>query len=223
MWSRGGGGAHSGHGGSPDSTFPIAFLRVLQAIRARTRLCATGPALRYRERWGGPSRALSFHVEIDGRVPVRGCDAGVAEPVTDRKMDWTEPLPRRSALYGHCIVGRRSWWAFHGALQGSLRPTADGEDDRKTHPAAVGRGWRRKSTGPALSGTAKGSWRASTGSSRRIQDGRTPPGVVEMINGLHVPVIALGTPPQRATGQRLVAIPIVGGNRAVLFCRWWRA
>ena len=27
---------------------------------------------------------FSFHVEIDGRVPVRGRDAGVAEPLTDR-------------------------------------------------------------------------------------------------------------------------------------------
>ena len=74
-----------------------------------------------------------------------------------------------------------------------------------------------------LPGTAKGAWRASMGLSRRIQDDGTPPPGAGEVNGLHVPVVAPGTPAQRATGQRLIAIPIVSGDRAGLRCRWWRA
>ena len=44
------------------------------------------------------------------------------------------------------------------------------------------------------------------GLSRRIQDDRTPPPGAGEVNGLHVPVVASGTPPQRPTGQRLIAI-----------------
>ena len=136
--------------------------------------------------------------------------------------DWTEPLPRRSAMgvalsadgapgrpTGRCmdVAGRRR----SARMTGKAVPQPSGGVGDATLPAR------------GLPGTAKGGWRASMGLSRRIQDDRTPPPGAGEVNGLHVPVVASGTPPQRATGQRLIAIPIVSGNRAGLRCRWWRA
>ena len=84
MWSCGGGGARTRHEGSPDSTLPIASSECFKpfehgrvgAPQGRPRGGAGGGA--------GLRECLSFHVEIDGRVPVRGRDAGVAEPLADR-------------------------------------------------------------------------------------------------------------------------------------------
>ena len=136
--------------------------------------------------------------------------------------DWTEPLPRRSAMgvalsadgapgrpTGRCmeVAGRRR----SARMTGKAVPQPSGGVGDATLPAR------------GLPGTAKGGWRASMGLSRRIQDDRTPPPGAGEVNGLHVPVVASGTPPQRATGQRLIAIPIVSGARAGLRCRWWRA
>ena len=42
----------------------------------------------------------------------------------------------------------------------------------------------------------------------------------EAVNGVHVPVVTAGTAPQRATGQRLVAVPIVGCGGAGVLCLW---
>ena len=76
---------------------------------------------------------------------------------------------------------------------------------------------------PGAPGSAGGgAWQTSMGSSRRVQDGRAPPGIGEVIDGVHVPVEAPGTPPQRATGHRFIAIPIVSCDGTGLLCRWWR-
>ena len=145
----------------------------------------------------------------------------VTAPVTE-KWDWTEPLPRRSAMgvalsadgapgrpTGRCmeVAGRRR----SARMTGKAVPQPSGGVGDATLPAR------------GLPGTAKGAWRASMGLSRRIQDDRTPPPGAGEVNGLHVPVVAPGTPAQRASGQRLIAIPIVSGDRAGLRCRWWRA
>ena len=81
----------------------------------------------------------------------------------------TPPLPWTQSM----TDGSR-WWAFYETLQGDCRPPAVGNDDRKGRPAAIGKRRKRESTGPALAGIARRTWRASMGSSRRIQDGRTP-------------------------------------------------
>ena len=44
----------------------------------------------------------------------------------------------------------------------------------------------------------------------------------EVVDDEHISVVAPGTPPQRATGQRLVAVPIVDGGRAGVLYRWQR-
>ena len=52
--------------------------------------------------------------------------------------------------------------------------------------------------------------------------GRRHPPAGEVVDDEHASVVAPGTPPQRATGQRLIAVPIVGGGAGGLLCRWWR-
>ena len=53
-----------------DTRWPAASALIDEA-------CGAGGGAGLRER-------LSFHLEVDGRVPVRGRDAGVAKPLTDR-------------------------------------------------------------------------------------------------------------------------------------------
>ena len=97
-----------------------------------------------------------------------------------------------------------------------------GGDGQESRPAALVRRRRRKSTSPETSGASEGAWRASVDSSRGIQDGRRHPLSGEVIDEEHVSVVAPGTPPQRATGQRLIAVPIVGGGATGLLYRWRR-
>ena len=47
-------------------------------------------------------------------------------------------------------------------------------------------------------------------------------GATEAVDHVHVPVVAPGTLAQRAPGQRLVAVPIVGRGLAGGHCGWWR-
>ena len=64
---------------------------------------------------------------------------------------------------------------------------------------------------------AESAWRASVGPSRRILNGRSPL-AGEIVDEVHVPVVTRGTPAQRATGQRLVTVPIVGCAWPVVLC-----
>ena len=143
----------------------------------------------------------------------------------------TAPLTEKWIGRNRCPDARL--WALHGreallarglpVVRGRCRLTAVGDDAYEGLPVAVGRGRRRKSTGPALRDQREAApgglgWAPS----RRIQEGRTPPGIGEVVHGLHIPVVAPGTPPQRATGQRFIAIAIVGCDRTGLLCRWWR-
>ena len=124
-------------------------------------------------------------------------------------------------------------WALHcrkallaggpQVVRGRCRLTAVGEDCVRRLSRSLRERSKTQVDRPGDPGAAGGvAWRTSMGSSRRIQDGRTPPGVGEVINSLHVPVMALGTPPQRAAGQRLEAVPVVDGLPAGLLCRWRR-
>ena len=67
-----------------------------------------------------------------------------------------------------------------------------------------------------LRGQWKGAWRTSMRLSRRIQNGRTRPGVGGEVDRLHVACMAVGTLAQRAAGQRLEAIPVVSALLAGL-------
>ena len=96
------------------------------------------------------------------------------------------------------------------------------EDGRRARSrrASRGRGESRKrtSTVPRNTGAAESAWRASVGPSRRILNGRRRPRAGEIVDEVHVPAVTRGTPPQRATGQRLVAVPIVGCWRPGVLC-----
>ena len=91
---------------------------------------------------GGASlrERLSFHVEIDGRVPVRGRDAGVTEPLTDRDdVDaGAEQVDSRAVPHA---VGMEALGAQgrHGGLRASavlLQQVADAEYSQ-TCPAVI--------------------------------------------------------------------------------------
>ena len=105
------------------------------------RVCA--PQGRSRGVEGGGTRLrerLSFHVEIDGRVPVRGRDTGVAEPLTDRNdIDaGAEQVDSRAVPHA---VGMETLDAQgrHGGLRASavlLQQVADAESCQ-TCPAVI--------------------------------------------------------------------------------------
>ena len=114
--------------------------------------------------------------------------------------------PLRLLPAGATVAGRDSHPLRNGAFHGAP------EYLRYKHISNLQR---------ANAGASEGAWRASVGSSRGIQDGGRHALAGEMVDDEHVPVVAPGTPPQRATGQRLIAVPIVGGGaagRSVSFC-----